>query len=176
MLKLNLGCGKDIRKDWINLDLVDLPGVDIVHDINNIPLPFDDNIFDEILCSSVLEHVEYVPLLRDLHRILKPGGRLSAIVPHFSSKHAFADPTHIRYFSTETLLFFTKEHPMVYYFDFHFSHAEKVFIHFNRDRLGYFYNHFLESFVNLNPRLKDFYEGSFLRVFPATNLEVTLIK
>jgi predicted SAM-dependent methyltransferase len=48
MNKLNLGCGKDIRKGWTNLDCVNLPGVDIVHNINYLPLPFNDNEFDEI--------------------------------------------------------------------------------------------------------------------------------
>jgi SAM-dependent methyltransferase len=171
-MKLNLGCGKDIREDWINLDVVNLPGVDIVHDINQTPLPFDDNI----LCSSVLEHVDYIPLLRDLCRILKPGGKLMVIVPHFTSKYAFADPTHVRFFATETLKFFTASHPNAYYFDFHFSKIESTHICFNCERIGYFYNRLLEPIVNFNSRIQDFYEGSFLRFFPATNLKVILIK
>ncbi len=36
MKKLNLGCGKDIRKGYINLDLKKLPGVDIVHNNHQI--------------------------------------------------------------------------------------------------------------------------------------------
>jgi ubiquinone/menaquinone biosynthesis C-methylase UbiE len=175
-MRLNLGCGKDIRKNWINLDHIKLPGVDVVHNINDIPLPFENDLFDEILCASILEHVDYIPLLRDLHRILKPGGKIAIIVPHFTSKYAFADPTHVRCFSTETLLFFTENYPMSYYFDFHFSKAEKIHICFNRSRAGYFYNHLLEPLVNMNSRIQDFYEGSFLRIFPATNMEVVLVK
>jgi hypothetical protein len=31
--RLNLGCGRDVRPNWVNLDRVSLPGVDVVHDI-----------------------------------------------------------------------------------------------------------------------------------------------
>ena len=40
-------------------------------------LPFEDSVFDFILCHSVLEHVVDYPLaVRELARVLKPGGRL----------------------------------------------------------------------------------------------------
>lgn len=173
--KLNLGCGKDIREGYVNLDCVNLPGVDIVHDINLIPIPFEDNIFDEILCSSILEHTNYIPVLQELHRILKPGGFLKIIVPHFTSKYAYTDPTHCRFFSVQTLLFFVANHPNSYYFNFHFSQVKKTHIAFNKKR-AYFYNYLLEAIVNLNIRTQDLYEGSLLRVFPATDLEIVLVK
>lgn len=49
-MKLNLGCGTDIRKGWINLDIAKLDGIDVIHDVNNVPLPFEDNTFDYVLC------------------------------------------------------------------------------------------------------------------------------
>ncbi len=57
-MKLNLGCGKQIKEDYTNLDKVALEGVDVVHDLDVFPYPFRDNTFDEILCSHVLEHVD----------------------------------------------------------------------------------------------------------------------
>ena len=83
--KLNLGCGTDIRTGWINLDKFGLPGVDVCHDIQELPLPFDDASFDEILCKDILEHVEYIPLLGDLHRILKHGGILVTLPTRFNT-------------------------------------------------------------------------------------------
>src|SRR4051812_1511318 len=71
--KLNIGCGTDTKEGWVNLDAAGLPGVDVVHDIEKLPLPFADDSFDEILAQDVLEHVEYVPVLQDLRRILKKG-------------------------------------------------------------------------------------------------------
>src|SRR3989344_2394548 len=102
MKKLNLGSGRDIKKGYINLDLHKLDGVDVVWDIEKLPLPFKDGEFDEILCQDILEHVEYIPVLRELHRILKPRGRLLNRVPHFTSRNNFGDPTHRRMFSIKT--------------------------------------------------------------------------
>jgi ubiquinone/menaquinone biosynthesis C-methylase UbiE len=40
-------------------------------------LPFPDGHFDVVLCTQAIEHVLDVPLaLRELHRVLQPGGRL----------------------------------------------------------------------------------------------------
>ena len=57
--KLNLGCGKDIREGYTNLDYVDFAGVDVVHNWDNLPLPFPDERFDEILMLDVLEHIPH---------------------------------------------------------------------------------------------------------------------
>lgn len=45
-------------------------------------LPFDDACFDAVICSEVLEHIaDYRGVLTEIHRVLKPGGRLCASVP-----------------------------------------------------------------------------------------------
>jgi len=59
MKKPNIGCGRDIRKGWINVDKFDLPGVDVVHDIESLPLPFGEGGIEVVLCRDVLEHVDY---------------------------------------------------------------------------------------------------------------------
>ena len=104
--KLNIGCGKDIRKGWINLDIVPLDGVDIVHDILDIPLPFKENSFDYILDKHVFEHIPplhaktrrdgFLVLVEELHRILNKEGVLEAIFPYWKAREAFIDPMHYR--------------------------------------------------------------------------------
>ncbi|HCD53350.1 MAG TPA: hypothetical protein DEQ34_12945, partial [Balneolaceae bacterium] len=96
--KLNLGCGNDIREGWVNLDIAPLPGVDVVHNLEELPLPFEDEEFDHIRAQDILEHLEYIPLLKEIHRILKPGGTISIRVPHFTSRYNFNDPTHKKMF------------------------------------------------------------------------------
>src|SRR5215469_13722542 len=82
--KINFGCGTDIREGWINLDVAALPGVDIVHDLNQLPLPFDSETAEQILSLDILEHLDYIPFLKECHRILRPGGQVHISVPHFT--------------------------------------------------------------------------------------------
>jgi ubiquinone/menaquinone biosynthesis C-methylase UbiE len=172
MKKLNLGCGNDIKKGYVNLDVAKLPGVDVIWDINKLPLPFETEEFDEILCKDVIEHIEdYPQLLKELHRILKKGGVLMIRVPHFTSPNNFKDPTHKRLFSAESFNFFTLESEKPYYFQFAFSKIVTIKITFSR-----FYR-FISSLINLNDFTRRAYEMSFLKAFfPALNIEVTLCK
>ena len=98
--KLNVGCGRDILKDWINLDCISMPGIDIVADIDQCrdkPLPVDDNSIDEFLLSHVIEHLHNpLPLMQELYRIATPDAVALIKVPYGSSDDAFEDPTHIR--------------------------------------------------------------------------------
>lgn len=50
--KLNFGCGKDIRKDYINADITTLEGVDKIFDFNVFPYPFLDGEFNEIFAEG----------------------------------------------------------------------------------------------------------------------------
>jgi SAM-dependent methyltransferase len=106
-MKLHLGCGHIIKKGWINHDIVQLPGVDIVHNLTEFPWPWDDGIFDEIYMDNVLEHLpETTQTLEELWRIMKPGGTIFIGVPYWNSFEAWGDPTHERLFSEELFEFY----------------------------------------------------------------------
>ena len=87
MARLNLGCGADIRpkeEGWLNLDARRLPGVNLVHNFA-YPIPFGDDLADEILANDLLEHFpqDWVPgILKDWHRLLKSGGILNLRIPN----------------------------------------------------------------------------------------------
>ena len=176
--RVNLGCGTDIRSGWVNLDSAPLPGVDVVHAIGDGPLPFDDASVDEVLAKDVLEHVELIPAMQELHRVLRPGGRLRVIGPHFTSAAVWVDPTHRTGFSVDTFGFFAREgggpFARAYYFDFAFAAVERARLVFHRYR-GLPWNYAVEPLVNRSPGMHRWYEGSFLsRLFPAANVDVTL--
>jgi ubiquinone/menaquinone biosynthesis C-methylase UbiE len=60
--------------------------IDYVSDAANIPVP--DASFDAILCTEVLEHIpEPIRVVREMARILKPGGRLILTAPLGSGIH-----------------------------------------------------------------------------------------
>ncbi len=177
MKKLNLGCGTDIKEGWINLDIADLEGVDVVHDINSLPLPFPDNEFDYILAQDILEHLEYAPLLKDLHRVLKKDSTIEIRVPHFTSRYNFNDPTHKKLFSSKTMDFFVEgaSYGRDYYFDFHFSESTFTRIHFEKGI--YLWNYLIEPLINISKQTRTFYEATFLsRIFPAGMMTVKLKK
>ena len=178
MKYLNVGCGTDIRKGWVNLDRANLPGVDVVHDIETLPLPFEDEHFDYILCQDILEHLEYIPVLKDIHRILKIGGILEIRVPHFSSHRNFIDPSHKKLFSIQTFEFFANNpiHKRDYYYDFHFSKIAHSEIAFGRGKI-LFYNYLIQPIINSCEKTKLLFEATFLsRIFPASNIVVKMEK
>jgi len=83
-MKLNLGSGHSSKIGYTNVDIYPFDNVDIVHDLEEIPYPFDDNSAVEIYMSHSLEHVSMtsVPsLLRECYRILQKNGNLIIIVP-----------------------------------------------------------------------------------------------
>jgi len=82
-MKLHLGCGNKKIHGFTNVDIRALPGVDIVHDITNLPM-FEDNSVDEIRASHVIEHISpnrVVDTLQEWYRILKPDGLLRIYCP-----------------------------------------------------------------------------------------------
>lgn len=177
--KLNVGCGRDIKKGWVNLDKCDLPDVDIVHDIERIPLPFDNETFDSILCRDIFEHVDFIPVLREIHRTLKKGGELIVRVPHFTSRRNFIDPTHKKMFSVKTFYYFINNSRTGrdYYFDFHFDRIVHTKINFEKN-FYFSYNYLIEPLINTNRIVKEIiYEATFLsRLFPAESIKIILIK
>jgi SAM-dependent methyltransferase len=110
--RLHLGCGTDIRSDWINLDARKLPGVDVVADLDDCRdtlLPFPNDSIDEFLGSHVLEHLrDPLALMQELHRIAKPGAVATFRVPYGSSDDADEDPTHVRRFFLRSFSFFSQ--------------------------------------------------------------------
>lgn len=102
-MKLNLGCGDDYRRGWVNADVRPEVRPDVVVHMDAPYLPFDDEQFDEVLLDNVLEHsTDLFALLREIHRVTEPGGRITFRGPHWHSVGAWTDPTHTRPFTRET--------------------------------------------------------------------------
>jgi SAM-dependent methyltransferase len=87
---LDMGCGnkpyeglyKPITTSQIGCDIVqsDQNTVDVICPATD--LKFENNRFDSVLCTQVLEHVfEHDKLMSEAFRVLKPGGNLILTVP-----------------------------------------------------------------------------------------------
>ncbi len=104
---LNIGCGSDVRADFVNLDKVKLPGVDVVWDITQFPYPFEDNRFSSVIMINVLEHLpDTIKVLEEIHRICKPNASITIRVPYWNSLEQSTDPTHVRVFNERSLDYF----------------------------------------------------------------------
>ncbi len=85
-------------------------------DLEKLPLPFDSNSFDEIHAYDVLEHTGaqgdykfFFAQFEDFARMLKPNGLFFASVPPVASRWCWADPSHKRVITQDTLTFLSQE-------------------------------------------------------------------
>ena len=90
MIKLNLGCGSDIKEGFINVDMRKDIKADVVVDLSVDILPFEDNEIDEILAKDILEHFSWRDtdrIFADWIRVLKIGGKIELMVPNFKAHY-----------------------------------------------------------------------------------------
>jgi SAM-dependent methyltransferase len=127
MRELLIGCGnrRDKRMDpsqtfkWHDLTTLDHDpncGADIVHDLEELPWPIDDDSFDECHAYCVLEHLgrqgdwrSFFAHFGEIYRILRPGGHLFALVPSRNDKWLWGDPSHTRVIQPESLVFLDQQ-------------------------------------------------------------------
>jgi SAM-dependent methyltransferase len=172
MKKLNVGCGRDIRAGYVNLDIVPFREVDLICDLDAFPYPFADNEFDEVFCQHVLEHVtDLVRAVEELHRILKPGGLLKVIGPYFASHMAFTDPTHKHFMTYGTFDF------LAHYSEVQFRVVKRwiKFLSGGRENLEFMrskaYSWPIDLVINVAPVI---YERFFFYYLPASEIHYLL--
>lgn len=127
MRALLIGCGakRDRRilvdgiEQWDELVTLDWNAdhqPDVVHDLEALPYPFEDDTFHEIHGYEILEHTGqqgdakfFFSQFEELWRILKPNGALAASVPHWGGRWAWGDPSHKRIINEGSLVFLDQQ-------------------------------------------------------------------
>lgn len=113
--RLIVGPGKAWPKEAMDtfLDLRPFAGVDLVHDLNRLPWPPEDNSFDEVSAIHVVEHLDsLLDFMNECWRVLKPGGTLYIETPLAGANPdlEFADPTHRRCYRKHSFInYFTRQ-------------------------------------------------------------------
>lgn len=108
---LDLGCGSTKRAGAIGVDVAAFDGVDVIHDLNARPFPFDDGAADEIYLDNVLEHLDdVIATMEELHRIGRDGCLVRIDVPYYRSQWTAIDPTHRHSFHPESFAYFDPDH------------------------------------------------------------------
>ncbi len=118
---LDVGCGRgDFTKGFKDLGL-EVAGIDrekgdsemlqgievrISSDIENSPFPFENESFDVVFSKSVIEHFrEPDNFMKEVCRVLKPGGRVITMTPDWQSQMYifYNDYTHVHPYTVEGL-------------------------------------------------------------------------
>ena len=130
-IRLDIGCGASKQPGFVGIDVRDLPGVDIVHDLNVHPWPIDDDSVLVAMASHLVEHIPpvvldaqgrtrflFVEFMNEVWRIMKPGGEFMIACPHGSSQGFLQDPTHCNALNETTWAYFdpleNRAHGMLY--------------------------------------------------------------
>jgi SAM-dependent methyltransferase len=169
-MKLNLGCGKDIIADAVNVDCYSYDDNIMLCDLSCFPWPWDDNTVDEVYAHMFLEHVSnLVETMNEIHRICKDGALLHLTVPYWTGPNTWDDPTHTRAFTSQTFHWFTPQP----------SKSVYVAAQSNRNQWRVLCSRIQVSaalpFLDLIPRiLGPLYERFFAHLIPAQGLAVDM--
>ncbi len=159
-MKLNLGCGKDIKKDYINIDILKHSGVDVVCNFEK-GLPFKDNSFNYLYSKYSLEHIQDVPAaISDIHRIMKQESIAHIEVPHFSWARAY-DIQHRVFFNFISMDCFSDKFEIAKRLSWGEEHRFKAL------------NLIINAIVN---RMVVFYERFLCWIFPVNKIVFDMIK
>lgn len=97
---LDIGCGRNKIPGAIGIDIDPSSHAEISHNFNDFPYPIETDTFDQVFAKHIIEHLDHArKFMREIERILKPGGRAFIETPHFSSRVAYSEPEHKLFFS-----------------------------------------------------------------------------
>ena len=110
-ININLGAADSPMTGFINVDIQDLPGVDVVWDLEKFPWPFPDNCPDLLIASQLVEHINphggiFIKFMDEAWRILKIKGQFMIATPYAGSVGYWQDPTHINGCNELTFAYF----------------------------------------------------------------------
>ena len=105
LLKVDIGGGLNPYPGYFSVDMRD--NADLKADLNDgIPLP--DNSVGVLNASHIIEHLhDKTKTMREIHRVLAPGGWAFIEVPSTDGRGAFQDPTHVSYWNENSFLYYT---------------------------------------------------------------------
>jgi SAM-dependent methyltransferase len=182
-IQVELGCGANKKiQNAISVDMVDLDGVDIIANIND-GLPFDDNSIDEIYSYHFLEHVDSLEnTLKEIHRVLKNGGKNIGSVPHFANPYFYSDPTHNSFFGLYSFSYFDKNQKIfkrkvpTFYINSFFE-VTSLKLGFTSPFVGrYAFKKVIGFIANLTSYTKEFYEENLCYIIPPYEIKFELTK
>jgi predicted SAM-dependent methyltransferase len=176
---IELGCGTGKKEGRIGIDAVDLPGVDIVADLEK-GLPFlPDNSVDQIHCRHLLEHIRnFENLMAEMVRVLKKDGTAHIFVPHFSNPHYYSDYTHTRFFGLYSFYYFVDSESQLrrkvpnFYTNVRIKIVSQRLIFRSSFKIISPFKKLFGWFINLHTDFTEYYEENLCYIFPCHGIEI----
>jgi hypothetical protein len=170
---LDLGCGNKKYPGSVGIDINPHSDADIIHDLNDVPYPFEDSIFDEIIADNIIEHLEnIIEVMEELSRISKLGASIKIIVPYFRAKWAYIDITHRHFFTVESFAYFDPDHIISKLYKYSRVRFKLIKVIFNERLTNGFIKSMVVSYANKWPVR---YETYLSHLFPLDDLTFYLI-
>jgi SAM-dependent methyltransferase len=114
---LDIGCGTNKTPGAVGMDINPRTAADVIHDLDDVPYPFGDGEFDEVIGRHVIEHVrDPMSVMSELHRITRAGGIVKLVAPHWTNPDWATDLTHRNHLNSYSFRNLTNERAV---FDFY---------------------------------------------------------
>jgi SAM-dependent methyltransferase len=156
---LDIGCGANKVAGAIGMDINPRTSADVIHDLDDLPYPFADDSFDQVIGRHVIEHVANpLAVMGELHRITRAGGMVKLVAPHWTNPDFATDLTHRNHLNSYSFRNLTENRAVFeFYTDVRFRQLSVTVTILNLWKIFGF-----EFFVNLDNR---FPKMRFLRKF-----------
>ena len=108
---LDVGCGVKKQPGAIGIDRNPASKPDVLWDLDRFPYPFADNSFDRVMAIHVIEHLaDVMRTMEEFHRLLRAGGRVLIVTPHYTDFSSWCDPTHRSHLNSFSFRYFGEDH------------------------------------------------------------------
>ncbi len=108
--RIDIGSGSLVQPGYTGIDIIQLPGVSIVRDVDKHGLPFSDSTISHVYTAHFLEHTNnLVFVMNEIHRVCCHDAIVDINVPTLMGPYAAADPTHRRLFNARTFSYFEED-------------------------------------------------------------------
>jgi ubiquinone/menaquinone biosynthesis C-methylase UbiE len=185
IIQIELGSGENKKhKDAIGIDILNVPGVDLIGDIFEVLSELPDKCVNQIWAYHFLEHIDDLDrLMAEMSRICVDGAKIEIVVPHFSNPYFYSDPTHKRTFGLYSMSYFCVDEinrravpkygkkPLFAILD-----AKIIFKSIRPRYIRHTIKKLFELFFNSNNWLKELYEELFCFIIPCYEIKYLLVK